>query len=565
VTSVPPAAKPPRRLRRAARILGIGAVAIALLLVVASWSIDQICYARPPELDVEPDILSARREGTGPDLRIGESWLSRRDGINRMSLSGPPFVRGYSNAVLTRELFGEQERSLVATVRQHVPSRTALWLLRKYVLLRNRRLPDFVSANDQMEIYGLARGTEDAFPEFGPLYHRLLNYHAAHDISHAVMDLPLVGCTSFAAWGQATGDGHLLIGRNFDFSAGRCFDTNKVVMRVKPDRGRAYLSVAWPGMVGVVTGLNDAGIFVAINAAASDDSCTIGMPVSLVAREVLQYAGSLDEAVEIIRRSRVFVTDAYLVADGRSGQAVVVEKTPARSAVRRPAASHLVCSNHFLAAEFRADAANARYMAAGTSVDRHNRMEALVGARLGRLGPAEAAAILRDRMVPGMQAPGMGNAAAINPLIATHSVIVDATAGIVWVSAGPHQLGAYVPFSVKDFDGGGGTATIPADPLLADGGYARYQQADAWLAKGTALLQAGNAAAAREALGKAAELNPDFYLPRLLLGRLALEAGERPEARALLLEAQARYPAYAAERTLVRELLRRAQEGQPAR
>jgi isopenicillin-N N-acyltransferase-like protein len=564
------------------RILAIVMGALVLLLVIGSWSIDWLCFARPPKLAAEPAILAVQRTAEGERLRIGESWLERRDGIWRMSLSGDPFTRGYANAALTRELFAEQERSLVATVRGYVPSRTKLWLLRKYVTVRNRKLPEYVSADDQLEILGLARGTPDLFPEFGPLYHRLLNYHAAHDISHAVMDLPLVGCTAFAAWGQATADGHVLVGRNFDFSAGRCFDTNKVVMLVRPDQGHSYLSVAWPGMVGAVTGLNDAGIFVALNAGASDDARTIGTPASLVAREVLLRAGSLEQAIEVIAASRVFVTDAYLLADGRSGRAVVVEKTPARSVVRRSEANYLISANHFLSPEFKADAANARYMAAGTSVDRYKRMDALVGEQLGKLAPAEAADILRDRTIPGekrgqesfvrstpegpsrQKTPDpfspMGNAAALNPLIATHSVVADATAGILWVSAGPHQLGAYVPFSFKGFDAGGGAAAIPTDPMLADGSWARYEQADSWLTAGTALLKSGETAKAREALEKAVELNPDYYLPRLLLGKLALEAGEREKARALLLEAKALYPAYAAERALVEELLGRAEK-----
>ncbi len=367
---------------------------------LGSCAIDWWCIARPPRLDARPAILNEPFHDSSGVRRLGRSWLARKDGILRMHLAGGPFTLGYCNALLTKDLVVEQEATLLRTVKEHVPSSSALWLMKKYVLLRNRNLPSYVSLPHQLEILGLASAYPDPHPGLGPYYHRLLNYHAAHDISHALMDSPLVGgCTSFAAWGAATQNGHLLVGRNFDFDAGRCFDENKVVVRFEPDDGLDFISVAWPGLIGVVTGINDARIAVAINAAQSADSRQIGTPVSLVLRNVLQHASTLDDAVRIIRESQVFIADSYLVADGKTNQAVVVEKTPLRCAVRTPAANHIVCSNHFLTDELRGDAANARYMAEGTTVARQERVEALVAGR-APLAPADVAAILRDGWVP---------------------------------------------------------------------------------------------------------------------------------------------------------------------
>ena len=118
--------------------------------------------------------------------------------------------------------------------------------------------------------------------------------------------------------------------RNFDFNAGRCFDENKIVIYFEPDKGLKFISVAWPGMIGVVSGLNEAKIAVTINAANSSDSRKVGTPVSLVLRDVMQHASTIEEAVDIIAKSKVFVSDSYLIADGKTNRAVVLEKTPER-------------------------------------------------------------------------------------------------------------------------------------------------------------------------------------------------------------------------------------------
>lgn len=554
-----------RRLVKWSAIAAGASVALLVIFIIGmSWYIETAYVAVPPTLDGTPAVLSMKVVRDGDTRRIGDAWLAKRDGILRMYIAGDPFTLGYSNASLSQDYVEEQEATLIGLIKTRVPSPVKLWLLRKYVIVRNRDLPRYVNADLSMEIYGLSRGVRDPFPEIGPLYHRLLNYHAAHDISHAVMDHPLVGCTSFAARGKATADGHLIVGRNFDFDAGKCFDTNKIVMRVKPDKGYGFISVGWPGLVGVVTGLNDKKISISINAAQSTDVRRIGTPVSLVMRQVMQYAATLDEAVEIIRKSEVFVSDCYLLADGKTGEAAVVEKTPLRTQVRRMDGDHIVCSNQFMTAELAGDARNILYMKEGTSVARYDRMEALVKENAGRIDPVVAAGILRDRALPGGVDGGLGNPAALNSLVATHSVITDATAGVIWVSAAPHQLGAYLPFSLEDFDEPKGVAAIPADPLLSDPAYESFEKCREESARAQSLLSSGDVSGAESAARAAVELDPGLYMPRLILGRVAFAKRDWAAAKAHLAEARARYTPYESERALIEDILARIAEGERA-
>jgi hypothetical protein len=398
-----------------------------------------------------------------------------------MYLEGDPFTIGYTSARLTDGIMKGFEDDFVGIIQKRIPSLLLRYLVREYVLVRLRHLPDYIDEEYKLELLGASRGFTDYHPEIAPLYYRLGGYHAAHDIANFIMELPVKssggwdGCTAFAAWGRQTADGHLLVGRNFDFSGGPDFDQDKIVTFFKPENGYGFVSVSWPGMMAVVSGMNEKRIYVSINAAVSNDHRRVGTPSSFVARKVLQYASCMEEAVAIIARAKVFVSDSFLVADGNTGMAVVVEKTPDRVSVRRPAGNWIVLANHFMTPELAQDSKNLKYMHHSTTLDRQKRMEDLVSGATGKLNVLIAASFLRDRGESSNAGEGV-DPQAINTLIAAHSLIADVTTGILWVSAGPHQEGEYIPFSVKDFKAPVRRPAVPKDLFLRDGRYERYMK-----------------------------------------------------------------------------------------
>src|SRR5438132_896179 len=123
------------------------------------------------------------------------------------------------------------------------------------------------------------------------------------------------GCTAFAAAGAATANGHVLVGRNFDFEGPEIFDREKAILFFKPKGKIAFASVAWVGMSGVVTGLNAEGIYVSVNAARMDDKGAEGMPVQILMRQMMEEARSIDDVVKLVKATPVMVPDFYLVAD----------------------------------------------------------------------------------------------------------------------------------------------------------------------------------------------------------------------------------------------------------
>jgi isopenicillin-N N-acyltransferase like protein len=549
----------PKRMRRwgkwLAGLVAAGLVVYGMLLaLVWHW------VAVPPAMPHPPEITKLAVETRGDRVYLGKNWFGRQDGLPLLYLTGSPFDLGYANGALTQEYIRRQEDTMLALLRRVAPYRWMQFLLKAMVVYKNRHLPEFVATDWQMEIYGLSQGCPDVHPEIGPYYHRLLNYHAAQDISYMLMNSPLIrgGCTAFGAWGPVTRDGHLLVGRNFDWEAAPVFDEDRLVVICEPDRGIPFISLAWAGMVGCVSGLNREGICVTVNGAPSQLPSEAATPTCLVAREVLQYAHHLDEAQQIIQRSRVFVSALFLVGSRRDGTFVVIEKTPAHTVVRQPAGRGvIICANHYLTPDLKDDPMNLKFLATDTSRPRYERMQELLDSAVGKLDVPASIAILRDRRLAGGEFAGNGHRASLNPLIATHAVVMDLTTGIFWAAAPPHQLGRFVPFDLTRPGQTPAEPYVDVDPMLVTGEYREYIQARAGLEEGWRLLKANQPEAALERARTAEKANPGFYQNAWLSAEAWARLGRVEEATRACQSALKGQPALASERRKLEALRQR--------
>jgi hypothetical protein len=274
-----------------------------------------------------------------------------------------------------------------------------------------------------------------------------------------------------------------LVGRNFDFEGPEIFDRDKAVLFYRPRGKIPFASIAWVGMSGVVTGINAEGIYVSVNAARMDDKGAEGMPVQILMRQMMEEARSVDDVIKLVKKTPVMVPDFYLVADGKSGEAAVIERSPKRIEVRRMGPGHgdsIVLTNHALGAAFSTDAENDRLKRYLTSGARFRRLDELVKKWHGQLEPKKVLEILRDKKNAGGGDLGIGNRNALDAIIATHSVIVDATNLILWVGEGPHLLGKFRAFDLrKELLGEDRPAPpdMPEDPIASSDEFRAYQNA----------------------------------------------------------------------------------------
>jgi hypothetical protein len=552
-----------KRILKWLKRLFIGVVLLTLIGLLAIAWMWHASVVTPPPLPADVSVLSLKTETHDGKTFLGKSWRSEREGLPVVYLKGSPLEIGFADGTLMQDKMHTLETEFMQMVQGYVPQHWLMEALKNYVLYRNRHLSEFVPEDYRLEIYGTTLGCPDIHPEEGDFYRRLLNYHAAHDVSYMMIDNPFIskaGCTAFGAWGEATADKHLIAGRNFDWEAAEVFSRDRVVEMFEPDGGIPFISLSWAGMKGVVSGMNRAGVSVTINGAPSKLPNTIGTPVAIVAREVLQNAHNLDEALKIVRGAKVFVSTIWLIGSRADGKFVVVEKTPAVTNVREAetGGDSIVCPNHFETPELKDGARNTNYMVEATSVSREARMLELLRQNHGEIDPSNAVDMLRDRRLPGGVFPGDGHRSTLNAFIATHAVVMDLTAGIFWAASPPNQLGKFVAFDVNDFNHELPELTVPADEVLASGEFDKVKQAREFLKAGQRALKDRDAQSGLVFAKKAEALNPGFYENAYLEGRALLALGRRDEAAQAFGRALAGQPAFLKEKQDLEDLLRQA-------
>ena len=307
-------------------LIAIAALACVWLHATADLGEPEFVPSQVPVVQVNDSL---RRWGSS-SLRIDP------DGLYEMRVCGGPFERGEAIGKLGEDLLYQQEKAFADKLFEMVPSSRYRAFLHYFITIFNRRMGASVPLEYRQEIKAMSASCTHEFDEFGSPYERQMQYHSAHDIGHVMQDYMLVGCTSCAVWGRESADSSLLMARNFDFYMGEEFAKNKLVLFQKPDSGYAYVSVTWPGMLGVVSGMNTQGLAVTINASKLEVPSSSATPISILVKSILQYASNIEEAETIAASFKTFVCESILVGSANDGRAVIIEKTPSAMGVYSP-------------------------------------------------------------------------------------------------------------------------------------------------------------------------------------------------------------------------------------
>ncbi len=451
-------------------ILGL----LTILILFGFYAYNRIQMDEP--IINNKSVFNLTRTEIGDSIKICKNdWIKHdHSGLYEMFLSGSPIELGVKNGILAKELIDYQEEVFINEIKKRIPSESYLNFLKYFIGWFNRDMNNYVPLDNQKEIYGISQFTDNKYDFIAPKYQRILNYHGAHDIGHALQNMNLVACTGFALWDEKSSDGNLIIGRNFDFFVSDDFAKDKIVAFYKPDKGHRFMFITWGGLTGVVSGINNAGLTITLNSAKSSVPTTAYTPVSIVARNILQYCSNIEEAYSMAKTFKTFVSESFLIASAKENRAAIIEKSTDTTALYEVQKHEIIATNHYQSDVFKTNSLNIENIRESASMYRMNRMQELIDKK-DSMNYLDIAKILRNQKGLNGQDIGLCNEKAVNQLIAHHSIIFKPKKMQVWISTQPFQLGKYICYDLnKAFSDSANyktmihidSLTIPEDPFL---------------------------------------------------------------------------------------------------
>lgn len=288
-------------------------------------------------------------------------------------------------------------------------------------------------------------------------------------------------------------------------------------------------------MIGVVSGMNEKGVTVTLNAAPSKWPLGSKTPISILARNILQYAKNINEAYLIAKSHETFVSESILIGSAEDKKAVIIEKSPDNINMVVSKSDHIICANHFQSDTSKSDFYSADNIRNSSSLYRYKRVEELMK-RNPKLNYKIAAEILRNQKGLHDKDIGMGNEKAINQLIAHHSIIFNPTKLLVWVSSNPYQLGEYCAYDLKkifkedvgmkkDVEISEPELSIPADTFLLSDDYKKFLTYKNLRNEIQSYVKAGiSLAISSDEINTFLNSNPQYYYVYSLLGDYYLKS-----------------------------------------
>jgi hypothetical protein len=325
-----------------------------------------------------------------------------------LEIGGSPPERGRRHGQILGKEIREMRRALLTyfgRVSLHLGAMPLFALL----LWLARRFSPFIPPRLREEMRGVASGAQIGFGT-------ILLINVLDDLGP---NLPQF-CSALAVGGSHSQQGSYLMGRNLDYPLFvEILAKLKTLFLMEPDRGQGLASLAWPGYVGVCTGLNRAGVALAQLAAMTTDHTYKGVPAALRFRLALEEEATVAGVANKIMRTPGTIGNNLMLVSAR--EAVVLELTAHRGVVRYPQGGLLTATNHYQSAVLQAlkgpypkrlpySPLSPHHFTEAYSRSRDDRLRQLADART--LGPTHIQEILAD---PQIANPGTALAAVFSP------------------------------------------------------------------------------------------------------------------------------------------------------
>ncbi|MDX2087720.1 MAG: C45 family autoproteolytic acyltransferase/hydrolase [Kofleriaceae bacterium] len=523
-----------------AGVIALGMLGVA---ITVAWFIYRRTVAyEMPDGSVEGSITSVQSApGAQPSLVYGASALSWTGGIAVLRVKGDAHAQGAAHGRLLAPwlpaVLSAARPSITNTVGREglIGGRTHGMRL----AWRWRFIDDGMSDPDRRIIAGMTRGAEASGVDVS--FDELLRTQAVLDVGvpsprtdeaehkSLAQSLTIIGK-------QATAPARVWIGRTLALPGlDDGGDAERPVVTISHSEGKvAWAGVAWPGMTGVVTGINAHGIALMVDPARTADvrPTRTARPIAQLARTVLESATTLDEAIKLIEGTLTLGTAVIIVVDGTSGNWVQIERTPSKAITERNPRSPAfgdVLTTHALSSDPENDRAR-RMLPTQARVERAAK---LLRAPLPDV--TAMAAVLRDqRGVDDAPRPS-GHRGTIDDGRAVQTVILDPSSLELWV-ADPTANGRMRAFDLrhelrKEGDRPAPPADVLPDPAADPERTGNLVAARAWLREARGALVDGQLGRAAEACARARVRAPELPEALELEAMIELARGNTSAAR----------------------------------
>ncbi|WP_428306791.1 C45 family autoproteolytic acyltransferase/hydolase [Lacipirellula sp.] len=169
-------------------------------------------------------------------------------------------------------------------------------------------------------------------------------------VGNTLLELRRLGCSAVVVEPARSKTGAPIFGRNFDFPTLGDLDKYSMVIVYRPEGKHAFASIGFPGLVGVISAMNDAGLAagtldVERSADGSRKFNPNGEPLAFVFRRIMEECTTVDEAEKLLRSVKPTTWMNLTVCDRNGG--ATFEITPDHIERRNAENGIVRCTNHF--------------------------------------------------------------------------------------------------------------------------------------------------------------------------------------------------------------------------
>jgi hypothetical protein len=270
---------------------------------------------------------AASAAGASPALEVvardpgGHGLLCRLEGKTILLVAGTPEQMGAAHGVLLKDKFQKLSDRVLYLVGGLDSVHGNVWFLDRMAEIERRTGPHIPKRFfDEIDAGAKAAGMSQRDGRYANLFPE--RFH----------------CSGVAVRGKASRDGRVYHARVLDYMRDINLQGAAAVQVFMPDGRNKWMSLGYAGFIGTVTAMNEKGLAVGEMGGRGEGDWD-GMPMSFLLRDIMERASTVEEALEIFRKTPRTCEYYYVLSD-KSRNLAAVCTTPRELTVLRPGQQH---------------------------------------------------------------------------------------------------------------------------------------------------------------------------------------------------------------------------------